>query len=64
MVEYNYLCGFLQNYGIQISQVQRGSKHWQDVTQHFAKELYNTLYLEEERMLGNIKVENWSQWII
>ena len=48
MVDYNYIHGFLQNYGIYITQVQRCSQEWDDVTQNFAKELYQVLYNEEK----------------
>ena len=55
MVDYNYIHGFLNNYGIQISQIQKGSDEWLKTTTNFAKELYLTLYNEEQYMLGQFK---------
>lgn len=52
MVDYNYIHGFLQNYGIYISQVQRGSEEWKNTTTNFAEQLYKVLCDEEKFMLG------------
>ena len=64
MVEYNYIYGFLNNYAIYMNQVQRGSQEWEDVTQNFAKELYQVLYHEEIYMLGQIKSSSTSKYIL
>ena len=64
MVDYNYIHNFLNNYAIYMNQVQRGSQEWEDVTQNFAKELYQVLYHEEMYMLGQIKSSATSTYIL
>jgi hypothetical protein len=64
MVEYNYLYKVLNEYGSYINGVAQGSEEWRDVTQNFAKELYQVLYHEELYMLGQIKTSATSTYIL
>ena len=64
MVDYNYIHTVLNNYGVQISQVQKGTEEWLNITTKFAKELYLTLYNEEQYILGQIKPMTTSTYVL
>ena len=57
MIEYNYIYGFLNNYGNYINDVTPGSEEWQDITTNFATELFKVLKNEEHYLLGKIKTQ-------
>lgn len=55
MIEYNYIYGFLNNYGNYINGVAPGTEEWRDTTTNFATELFKVLKNEEKYLLGQIK---------
>ena len=54
MIEYNYIYGFLNNYGNYINGVAPGTEEWRDVTTNFGKELFQVIKNDEHYMLGKI----------
>jgi hypothetical protein len=55
MLDYAYIFHFLNNHAIKMLNVPRGTKKWINETGKSAVELYNTLYDEEQIVLGNIE---------
>ena len=64
MVEYNYIYKMLNNYGSQIHKTKQNTKEWQNITEDFAIDLYNTLVEEEKIMLGQIRNSSSSTYEI
>ena len=64
MVEYNYIYKVLSDYGIAVKNIQPKDKKWQNITQDFAKNLYEVLYNEEQYMLGQIRTSSSSTYEI
>ena len=54
MIEYNYIYGFLNNYGNYVNGVAPGTEEWRDITTNFATELFKVLKNDEDYMLGRL----------
>lgn len=54
MIEYNYIYGFLNNYGTFVNGVAPGTEEWRDITTNFATELFKILKNDEHYMLGRL----------
>ena len=54
MIEYNYIYGFLNNYGNYVNGVASGTEEWRDITTNFATELFKVLKNDEDYMLGRL----------
>ena len=52
-MEYNYIYYLLDRYSSEVNGMGRGSPAWQEITQHYASQLYNDI---QEAIYG-VKIE-------